>query len=162
MIKDTMLPFAISKELRAMAERGVEQAKLAFGNYTQASEEAVSTFEQWVEVNRANAQNNRKKVMNFAQRNVLSAFEFTQKVVRAKDIEELIQAQTEFVQSQMQDLGEQVKELGEAATVSFMDRVKDLSGNITKAAIKNVKHLGATASKAAVALEKVEGLGEAA
>jgi hypothetical protein len=62
----------------AVAERSVEQAKLAFNNYTQAAEEAVSTFEQWVDANQASAQNIRKKAMRFAERNVYSAFELAQ------------------------------------------------------------------------------------
>ena len=40
--------------------------------------------------------------MKFAQRNVLSAFDFAQKIVQAKDIDELIRMQTEFVQWQIQ------------------------------------------------------------
>ena len=47
-----------------------------------------------------------KKAMTFAERNVLSAFEFAQKIVQAKDIQELIRMQTEFVQSQIQVLSE--------------------------------------------------------
>jgi hypothetical protein len=52
--------------------------------------------------------------MKFAQRNVLSAFDFAQKIVQARDIEEVIRMQTEFVQWQVQVLSEQVKDLGEA------------------------------------------------
>ena len=95
-----------------MAEQSVEQAKLAFNSYLQAAEEAVSTFDQWVKASQLGAQGLCNKAMNFAQRNVLSGFEFAQKIVQAKDIEELIQTQTEFVQSQMQVLSEQVKDLG--------------------------------------------------
>jgi Phasin protein len=49
-------------------------------------------------------------------RNVLSAFEFSQKIAQAKDVEELIQMQTEFIRSQIQVLNDQVKDLGESAT----------------------------------------------
>ena len=51
--------------------------------------------------------------MKFAQRNVLSAFDLAQKIVQAKDIDELRRTQTEFVQWQIQ-VSEQVKDLGEA------------------------------------------------
>lgn len=98
-----------------MAERSVEQAKQAFTNYSQAAQEAVSTFDQWIEASQVGAQGISKKAMKFAQRNVLSAFDFAQKIVQAKDIDELIRMQTEFVQWQIQVLGEQVKDLGETA-----------------------------------------------
>jgi phasin len=162
MIRDTSRPIAIPRELRAMAARSVEQAKLAFNNYTRAAEEAVSAFEQWVDANQASAQNIRTKAMRFAERNVFSAFDFVQKLVQAKGIDELIGLQSEFLQLQMQDLGEQVKELGEAATMSVMEGARGLGESATKAAVKNVKDLGEAAAKAGVVLESVEDLGEVA
>ena len=128
MIKSTTRPFEIPNEMRAAAaEQRVEQAKLAFTNYIQAAQEAVSTFEQGVKASQVGALN--KKAMSFAERNVLSAFEFAQKIVQAKDIQKLVRMQTEFVQSQVQVLSEQVKDLGETATKAAeiaMQRVKDL------------------------------------
>ena len=162
MINDTMRPFAIPRELRTVAERSLEQAKLAFNNYTQVAEEAVSTVEQWVEANQASAQNIRKKAMRFAGRNVFSAFEFAQKVFQAKGIDELIGLQSEFLQLQMQVLSKQVKKLGEAATLSVMESAKGLGESATKAAVKNVRDLGEAAAMAEAASENVEDLGEVA
>ena len=48
MISDTMRPFEISGEMRAAAERSVEQARLAFTDYAKAAKEAFSTFDHWV------------------------------------------------------------------------------------------------------------------
>ena len=124
MIKGTTPPFEIPNEMRAVTERSVEQAKLAFNNYMQAAQEAVSTFEEWVKASQVGAQGIGEKAMSFAERNVLSAFEFAQKIVQAKDIQELVRMQTEFIQSQMQVLNEQVKDLGETATKTAMESVK--------------------------------------
>ena len=98
-----------------MTQQSVEQAKHALTNYDQAAQEAVSTFDQWIEASQIGSQAIGKKAMKIAQRNVLSAFDFTQKVVQAKDINELIRMQTEFVQRQIEVLGEQLKDLGETA-----------------------------------------------
>jgi hypothetical protein len=65
--------------MRAVAERSVEQAKLAFNSYIQAAQETASTFEQWVKASQVGAYGVCKKAMTFAERNVLSAFEFAQK-----------------------------------------------------------------------------------
>ena len=127
MTKGITRPLEIPKEMRAVAEQSVEQAKLAFNSYLQAAQEAVSTFDRWVKASQVGAQGITKKAMSFAERNVLSAFEFAQKIVQAKDIQELIRMQTEFVQSQIQVLSEQVKDLGETATKAAMKNVKDLS-----------------------------------
>jgi hypothetical protein len=104
----------LSKEMRAMGERSDEQAKLTFTVYNQAAQDAVSTFDQWIEASQVGAQGISKKAMKFAQRNVLSAFDFAQKIVQAKDIDDLIRMQSEFVQWQIQVLSEEVKDLGEA------------------------------------------------
>jgi phasin len=149
MTKGITRPIEIPKEMRAVAEQSVEQAKLAFSSYLQAAQEAVSSFDQWVRANQVGAQGLCNKAMNFAQRNVLSAFEFAEKIVQAKDIKELIQTQTEFVQSQMQVLSEQVKDLGEAATQAAMDSLKDLGETASKTAM-SVKDLGETATKTAM------------
>ncbi|RAI38201.1 phasin family protein [Rhodoplanes roseus] len=124
MMKATTPPFEIPAEMRAVAERSVEQAKLAFNNYMQAAQEAVSTFEERVKASQVGAQGISKKAMNFAERNVITAFEFAQKVVQAKDVQELVRMQAEFVQTQIQVLGEQLKDLGETATRTAMDSVK--------------------------------------
>ena len=158
MIKDTTRPFEIPKEMRAVAERTIEQAKLTFNNYIQAAQEAVSTFEEWVKANQAGAQGISKMAMSFAERNVLSAFEFAQKMVQAKDIQELVRMQTEFVQSQIQALSERVKDLGDTATKTAMESVKDVGETATKTAMKSVKDLGETATKAA--MKNVNDLGE--
>jgi hypothetical protein len=73
----------IPEEMRAMAERSTEQTKLALTDYGQAAQEAVSTFDQWIEASQVGAPGISKKAMKFAQRNVLSAFEFAQKIVQA-------------------------------------------------------------------------------
>jgi phasin len=146
-------------EIRAVAERSVEQAKLAFTNYIRAAQEAVSTFEQWVKASQVGAQGISKKAMSFGERNVLSAFEFARKIVQAKDIDEFVRMQTEFVQSQIQVLSEQVKDLGETATKTAKESMKELE-TATKTAMESMKDLGETATK--TAMENVKDLSEAA
>ena len=116
MATGTTPQFEIPSEMRAVAERSVEQAKLAFDNFMQAAQGAVSTLEKRVEASQGGALDISKKTMSFAERNVLSAFEFAQKIIQAKDLQELVRLQSLFVQSQMQVLAEQVQELGKTAS----------------------------------------------
>lgn len=101
--------FDIPNEMRAVTERSVEQAKVAFQQLMQAAEESVSTLEERVTASQVGALDISKKAMTFAERNVLSAFELAQKIVQTKDIQELVRMQTEFLQAQTQALGDQVK-----------------------------------------------------
>jgi len=62
--------------------------------------------------------------MSFAEQNVANSFEFAQKLMRAKDIQEVMALQQEFLQSQMKVMSEQAKDLGSAATKTAMDNFK--------------------------------------
>ena len=117
------LQFEIPNEMRAVVERSVEQAKVAFQQLMQAAEEAVSLEEQ-LTASQVGSLDIGKKAISFAERNVLSAFEFAQKIVQTKDIQKLVRMQTEFLQAQTQALGEQVKDLGEIVSRVAIDSKK--------------------------------------
>ena len=59
--------------------------------------------------------------MTFAQKNIASSFEFVQKLVQAKDFQEVLKLQTEYVKTQMQVLSEQAKELSESTAKAAKD-----------------------------------------
>ncbi len=125
MTADPTPQFEIPNEMRAVAERSVDQAKSAFTGYMRAAEEAVSTLEHRVQASQVGAQDIGNKAMHFAERNVVSAFELAEKLLQAKDIQELVRIQTEFVQSEMKVLAEQVKNFGETISKAAIDSMKD-------------------------------------
>ena len=90
----------------------------------QAAQEAVSNLEKRVEASQGGALDISKKAMSFAERNILSAFEFAEKIVQTKDIQEMVRMQSLFVQSQMHALTEQAKDLGETVSKSAMESMK--------------------------------------
>ena len=86
-------------ELRAVAERRVEHAKGAFADFMRAAQGVVSALEDRVTARQASAHEIGNKAISFAERNVSSAFDFAQKILQAKDFQELVRVQTEFVPS---------------------------------------------------------------
>jgi phasin len=108
-----MANFEIPTEMRNHAEQSVEQAKKAFDDFITAAQKAVTAFEGQAAGAKASAKNTGEKAMAFAEKNVATSFEFAQKVVRAKDIQELMQLQTEFVKTQMPAFVEQARALGQ-------------------------------------------------
>ncbi len=124
MQKDPMASFEIPSEMRHVAEQSVAQAKQAFDGFMTAAQQAVSALEGQAAVAQASAKDMGKKAMSFAEQNVASSFEFAQKLVRAKDVQEVMQLQAEFARAQMEALGAQAKELGESATKAAMDTAK--------------------------------------
>ena len=101
-------------EMRVVAERSVEQAKLAFDNYIQVIEDTASTFEERIEASQVGPQDISKMAMNFALCDTISAFELAQKIIQARNIGEFIHfLLAEFINLQMQVLSEQLKDMGE-------------------------------------------------
>jgi phasin len=113
--------FEIPPDMRAFAEKSVEQAKQAFDGFVTAANRAVSTLEGQTETARQGAKDVTEKAMSFAQKNVAGSFEFMQKLVHAKDFQEVLRLQTDYVKTQMQVLAEQAKELGESTTKAAKD-----------------------------------------
>jgi phasin len=104
--------FEIPADMRAFAEKSVEQAKQAFDGFISAAHQALSTFEGQAEVARKGAKGVTDKAMSFAAQNITSSFELAQHLVRAKDVQEILQLQADYIRRQLQVLSEQAQELG--------------------------------------------------
>ena len=113
MSMNTAEQFQIPPEMRALAEKSVEQAKQAVEGFISAAQRTVCALEGQAETARKGAKDVGGKAMGFAEQNIATSFEFAQKVVRAKDIHEFTQLQTEFVKAQISAFAEQAKALGQ-------------------------------------------------
>lgn len=108
--------FEVPPELRTFAEKSVEQARQAFDGFISAAHHAMSAFEGQAESARKGARDVTEKAMTFAERNMASAFEFAQELVRARDLQEVLRLQGDYVRRQMEALTEQARELGETTS----------------------------------------------
>ena len=116
MDKDAMRHFEVPAEMRAMVEKSVEQARSAFNSFMSAAQDAMAQFEGHAKAAQAGAKDMSEMALGYAERNVANAFAFAEKLVRAKDPQEFMRLQTEFIQTQMKELTAQAKDLGEQAT----------------------------------------------
>lgn len=108
--------FRVPPEMRALAERSVEEAKRAFDGFIDATRQAVTTFEGQAAAAQAGAKDMTQKAMTFAERNVDASFDFAQRLVRAKDAEEVIRLHADYVKAQFEALREQAGELAQTAS----------------------------------------------
>jgi phasin len=115
MAKEGSGNFEIPAEMRALAEKSVEQAKQAFNGFISAAQHAVNTAETQAAAARTGAKEVGELAVDFTKRNIASSFEFAEKLVRAKDAQELTALHAEFVKSQLATLTEQAKELSKHA-----------------------------------------------
>jgi phasin len=116
--------FEIPAEMRAFAEKSVEQARQAFDGFISAAQRAMSAFEGQAETARLGARDVTEKAMSFAQRNITGSFDFARQLVQAKDVEEVLKLQADYIKTQMQVLAEQAKELGETTSKVARDATK--------------------------------------
>src|SRR6516162_1372554 len=113
--------FDVPPEMRAFAEKSVEQARQAFDGFISAAHSAMGAFEGQAETARKGAKDVTEKAMTFAERNIASAFEFAQELMRARDIQDVLRLQGDYIKRQMQVLTEQARELGESTSKAAKD-----------------------------------------
>lgn len=118
---------AFADQSKAFAEQSIETARKAFHSYLDATQKAFGTMGNSAGSAHVNASELGRQAMSYAQENVTATFAFIDRVMKARDPQEVMKLQTEFVQSQMQKFGEQTKAIGEAAAKtaqSAMDAAK--------------------------------------
>jgi phasin len=116
MAKESSVNFEIPAEMRAFAEKSVEQAKQAFDTFISAAQHAASTVENQAASARTGAKEASELAIRFAERNVASSFDFAQRLLHAKDFKEVTELQAEYVKSQIAALTDQAKELSKQAS----------------------------------------------
>jgi phasin len=112
---DPTLDHLVSPQMRAFAEQGVQNAQKAFDQFMSATQRAVSAFEGQATSSHSNLRGLHHKVLEFSQRNIGASFEFAQRLLHARDGEEVVRLHTEFVKAQVAALTEQAKELTQHA-----------------------------------------------
>jgi phasin len=116
MAKEGTTRFDIPADMRALAEKSVEQAKQAFDIFISAAQHAVSTAENQAATAQAGAKEVGELAIGFAERNIASSFEFAQKLLQAKEPKDVMALHTEYVNTQIATLTDQAKELSKRAT----------------------------------------------
>ena len=104
----------------AMVSQNIEQAAKAMQNYVEFVQNGISNT-PWGKTDLS------EKIKNNLEKNIATAFEYAQKLISAKDIQDAVRIQTEFMQTQLQTLNEQAKDLGETATKAITDGFKGVS-----------------------------------
>ena len=107
--------FEIPAQMRLFAEKSVDQARKAWDDFVSATSSAVAKTEESASAIRSGAEDVNKQSMDFAQNSVTAAFDFAQKMVNAKDLQEVAQLQKDYMSAQMNALGEHSRKLGDTA-----------------------------------------------
>jgi len=107
--------FEIPTEMRDFAEKSVEQARSAVSTFIQTARKATDTVQTSTKTAELPASVAFSRGLDFTEQNVTAAFELAQKLVRARDVQEAMQLQSEYVRTQFAAMQSQAKELVSAA-----------------------------------------------
>jgi phasin len=107
-------PFEIPQQLRELAERNVEQARTAYGQFMDAM---VKASGMWLAALPSNDMTSGFKVVQeratrFAKQNAEACFELAAELANAKDIQDVLAIQSRYAQTQMQAYALQAQEIG--------------------------------------------------
>jgi hypothetical protein len=101
-------PIEIPPELREMAEKNIEQARAAYGQFMDFLTQAIGASSKATSEFRAV----QERAVQFARENADRSFSLGRQLARAGDMQEVLTLQSQFMQSQMQSYALQTQELG--------------------------------------------------
>src|SRR5215213_1106305 len=107
--------YEVPAEMRDFAEKSVEQARRAMDGFIGAAQRTVDTLEGSANTVQTSAKDLTRKTLSYAEQNIHAAFDLAQRMVRARDVQEAMQIQAEFVRSQFESMQTQMREIGSMA-----------------------------------------------
>jgi phasin len=110
----TNTPFEVPVDLRDFAQKSVEQARKAFEGFVSVAQKTADAVDSASANMRANAKSVSSQALGYAEQNVNAAFDHALKLMHAKDPQEALALQSEYLKSQMANLQSQAKEMGTA------------------------------------------------
>jgi phasin len=116
--------FEIPNDMRSVAEAGFEQARKAFESFLSGAQQTASSMEGRGEAVRSSVREISSKAISYAQHNMTASLDYAEKLVRAKDLSEVMRLHTEYVQGQMKALTEQASDIGQTMGRAAMDAAK--------------------------------------
>jgi phasin len=109
----TKIPYEIPAEIREATTKSVDEARKAFEGFMAAAHKATAHMEGTANALQASAKEASAKAL-ITEANVKAAFDHAQKLMEAKDPQEILAHQAEFVKKQFAAVEAHVKELGAA------------------------------------------------
>lgn len=102
--------FEIPEEMRDFAEKNVEQARVAYGQFMEFMSQAMNAWSS-TGPEAANFKALQERAIAFAKENAERSFALASDLSKAKDMQEVVTLQSRYVQTQMQTFGIQAQQL---------------------------------------------------
>src|SRR4051812_19879827 len=117
--------FQVPEPMRRTAEESVTQTRQALEKYLQAVRHAAENVEQGSDKAHAGAKDVARKTLSAMEQNLRASLDYADRLVRAKDLQEAAQIQSEFARTQAEAMQAQMKEYG-SGVQSAMDTARSM------------------------------------
>jgi phasin len=118
---------------REMAEKGTTQAKETYEKMNAATTEAADLIKNSYSTAVRGVQDYNNKIIEFAQANTNTAFDFVQKMSSVKSPSEFLELWTEHARKQVEKLTEQTKQLAALAQKVSLATAEPLKTGVAEA-----------------------------
>jgi phasin len=122
-----------ARQLRDMAETGAKQSKEVFEKVGAATTETAEAMTNCCSTALKGIQDYNSKLVEFAQANTKSTWEFVQSLAGAKLPSELVRVSTEHARHQLETMAEQTKQLASLTQHVTLATAEPLKAGLVKA-----------------------------
>lgn len=120
-------------QIRAFAEKGVEQSKEAYAKLKTGAEEGQKVLESTYETAKAVSSDLSLKTISAFRANAEAGFSHLEALVGARSLSEVVELQTAFVRKQVETTVQQAKDFQTVATKAVEDVSKPVKTAVEKA-----------------------------
>ena len=103
--------FEFPTDMRDLAEKNVEQARVAYGQFMEFMSQAMNAWSAAGVPEAKNFKTLQERAIGFAKENAERSFALASDLAQARDLQQVMTLQSRYVQTQMQTFGIQAQQL---------------------------------------------------
>jgi phasin len=128
----SIIPFEVPESMRALAEKGVSQARDSYAKFKDAAESQNSTIEAVFTSASKGASAYSAKLMEFMKANTTASLDFAQELLGVKTPSDALELYTSHARKQFETFSVQAKELAEIVQKVAAETAEPIKANASK------------------------------
>jgi phasin len=128
----SIIPFEVPESMRALAGKGVSQARDSYAKFKDAAESQNSTIEAVFTSASKGTSAYSAKLMEFMKANTTATLDFAQELLGVKSPSEALELCTSHARKQFETLGAQAKELSEIVQKIATETAEPIKASASK------------------------------
>ena len=128
----SIIPFEVPEQMRALAEKGVSQARDSYAKFKDAAETHNGTIEAVFSTVSKGASEYSAKVMEMMKSSTTANLDFAQELIAVKSPSEAMELWTSHTRKQFETFAAQAKELAELTQKVATETVEPIKTNASK------------------------------